>query len=57
MGIIAKGKEAHECYTRRAFEYLYGRDMVPGAPADVVRCVVLSRREVSLCRVAPVGPR
>jgi hypothetical protein len=34
MTTIAQGKQAHECYARRAFEYLYGRDMVPGNAAD-----------------------
>jgi hypothetical protein len=33
MDIIAKGTQAHECYSRRLFEYLYGRDVADG-PAD-----------------------
>jgi hypothetical protein len=26
MGIIAGGRQVHECYSRRLFEYLYGRE-------------------------------
>jgi hypothetical protein len=33
MDIIAKGTQAHQCYARRLFEYLYGRDMA-AVPAD-----------------------
>jgi hypothetical protein len=31
MDIISKGTQAHECYARRLFEYLYGRDVADGA--------------------------
>jgi hypothetical protein len=32
--IVSKGRQAHECYARRLFEYLYGRDMTAGSAAD-----------------------
>jgi hypothetical protein len=31
MGIIAAGKQVHECYSRRLLEYLYGRETDDGA--------------------------
>ncbi|HXU83960.1 MAG TPA: DUF1592 domain-containing protein [Polyangia bacterium] len=34
MDIVSKGRQAHECYARRLFEYLYGRDMTAGSAAD-----------------------
>jgi len=44
MDIIAKGKQAHECYSRHLFEYLYGRDMVVTAAADGNLIKELGRR-------------
>jgi hypothetical protein len=43
MDIIAKGTQAHECYSKRLFEYLYGRDATQG-PADGNLITELGRR-------------
>jgi hypothetical protein len=44
MSIIAGGKQAHECYSRHLFEYLYGRDLVKDVAADQALVVEVGRR-------------
>jgi hypothetical protein len=44
MGILAGGKQAHECYSKGLFEYLYGRDVVKDAPADQALLTEMGRR-------------
>jgi hypothetical protein len=43
MGIIAGGKQVHECYSRRLLEYLYGRE-TDTAAADQALVQELGRR-------------
>jgi hypothetical protein len=44
MKIMAEGKQAHDCYSRHLFEYLYGRDMISDAPSDLNLIGELGRR-------------
>jgi hypothetical protein len=44
MGIVAGGQQAHDCYSRRLLEYLYGREVDASAAGDAALVRELGRR-------------
>src|SRR6185436_14512044 len=44
MGLIADSKQAHDCYARRLFEFMYGREIVTATGGDGPLVVEVGRR-------------
>jgi hypothetical protein len=44
MGLIADSKQAHDCYARRLFEFMYGREIVTATGGDGALVVEVGRR-------------
>ncbi|HEY0707280.1 MAG TPA: DUF1592 domain-containing protein [Polyangia bacterium] len=44
MRAIADGQQAHDCYARQLFAYLYARDVKDGAPGDQALLAEIARR-------------